>query len=120
MVLCLPIDVIVGVVLSVVVCPGVVFYEGARASGVAVAAWDRTATILLTEAVGVGASVTAVSPGVAVPAVAVLGAGGSEMPHLVTGVATRPGLEVAWAIGTNMAYMTTHGAEVIHVDDWGS
>ena len=59
--------------------------------------WDWTAASLLTEAVGVGAGVTAVSPGVAVPAVAVLGAGGSEMPHLVTGVATRPGLEVVGA-----------------------
>ena len=75
MVLCLPIDVIVGVVLSVVVCPRVVFYEGTRASGIGVTGWDWTVAILLTEAVGVGAGVTAMSPGVAVPAVAVLGAG---------------------------------------------
>ena len=94
MVLCLPINVVIGVVLPVVVCPGVVVYEGARAPGVGVAGWDWTAAILFTKAVGVCASITAVSPGVAVPAVAVLGAGGSEVPKLVTGVATCPGLEV--------------------------
>ena len=117
--MCLPINVVVGVILPVVVCPGVVFYEGARALGVGVTGWDWTVAILLTKAVGVRASVTAVSPSVAVPAVAVLGAGGSEVPKLVTGVATCPGLEVVWAVGTNMAYMTTHGAKVIHVNDWG-
>ena len=68
---------------------------------------------------GVCASVTAVPPGVTVPAVAVLGAGGSEVPNLVAGVATRPGLEVSWAVDANMADMATHGAEVVHVDDWG-
>ena len=81
--------------------------------------WDRAATILLTKAMGIRASVTAVPPGVAVPAVAVLGTGGSEMPYLVTGVATRPGLKVVWAVCANVAYMTTHGAKVIHVNDWG-
>ena len=81
--------------------------------------WDRTVAIFLTEAMGVCASVTAVPPAVAVPAVAVLGAGGSEMPNLVAGIATHPGLEVSWAVGTNMANMATHGAEVVHVDDWG-
>ena len=83
------------------------------------AGWDWTAAILLTKAVGVCASITAVSPGVAVPAVVVLGAGGSEVPNLMTGVATRPGFEVAWAVGANMAHMTTHGTKVIHVNDWG-
>ena len=68
---------------------------------------------------GFRASITTVPPGVTVPAVAVLGAGGSEVPQLVTGVATRPGLEVAWAVCTNVAYMTTHGAKVIYVNDWG-
>ena len=97
MVLCLPINVVVCVVLSVVVCPGVVLYKGVGAPGVRVAGWDWAVAIFLTEAVGVGAGMTAVSPGVAVPAVAVLGAGGSEMPNLVAGVATCPGLEVSWA-----------------------
>ena len=86
---------------------------------VKVTGWDRAAAIFLTEAVGIGAGMTAVPPGVAVPTVAVLGAGGSEMPHLVAGVATRSGLEVSWAVGADMAYMATHGAEVVHVDDWG-
>ena len=71
--------------------------------------WDRTATVLLTKAMGVRASVTAVPPGVAVPAVAIFGAGGSEVPNLVAGVATRPGLKVSWAVGANMANMATHG-----------
>ena len=119
MVLCLPVDVVVCVVLSIVVCPGIVVHKGARASGVAVADWDRAATILLTKAMGVRARVTVVPPGVAVPAVAILGAGGSVMPNLVAGVATRLGLEVSGAVGANMAYMATHGAKVVHVNDWG-
>ena len=81
--------------------------------------WDWAAVVFLTEAVGVGAGMAAVSPGVAVTAVAILGTGGSEMPNLVAGVATHPGLEVSWAVGANMANMATHGAEVVHVDDWG-
>ena len=119
MVLCLPVNVIVCIVLSVVVCPGVVLYKGARAPGVAVTAWDWAAAIFLAEVVGVGAGMTAVSPGVAVPAVAVLGAGGSEVPNFVAGVATRPGLEVSWAVDADMANMATHGTEVVHVDNWG-
>ena len=81
--------------------------------------WDRTAAIFLTEAMGVCASVTAMPPGVAVPTVAVLGAGGSEMPNLVAGVAVCPGLKVSVAVGADMAHMTTHGAEVVHVNDGG-
>ena len=81
------------------------------------AGWDWAVTILLTEAVGVGAGVTTMSPAVAVPAVAVFGATGGEMANLVAGVAVRPGLEVSWAV--NMAHMATHGAAVVHVDDWG-
>ena len=119
MVLCLPVNVVVCVVLSVIVCPGVVLYKGARAPGVAVTDWDRAATIFLAEAVGVGAGMTAVSPGIAVPAVAVLGAGGGEVPNLVAGIATCPGLEVPWAVDTDMANMATHGTEVVHVDNRG-
>jgi hypothetical protein len=81
--------------------------------------WDRAAAIFLAEAVGVCTGMSAVSPGVAVPTVAVFGAGGSEMPHFVAGIATCPGLEVSWAVGADMANMATHGAEVVHVDDWG-
>ena len=64
--------------------------------------WDQTVAIFLTEAMGVCASVTAVPPGVAVPAVAVLGAGGSEVPNLVAGVAARPGLQISWAVDANI------------------
>ena len=35
------------------------------------------------------------------------------------GAAACPGLEVSRAVSTNMAHMATHGAEVVHVDDWG-
>ena len=117
MVLCLPINVVVRVVLSVVVCPWVVLYEGARAPVVPVTGWDGAAAIFLTEAVGIGAGMTVVPPGVAVPTVAVLGAGGSEMPHLVAGVAARPGFKVPRAIGTDVTNMAAHGTEVIHVND---
>ena len=86
---------------------------------VAVATWDRAATIFLTEAMGVRASVAAMPPCVAIPTVAVLGAGGSVMPDFVTGAATRPGLEVSGAVSADMAHMATHGAEVVHVNDWG-
>ena len=41
------------------------------------------------------------------------------MPEFVTGAAARPGLEVSWAVGAYMAHMATHGAKVVHVDDWG-
>ena len=119
MVLCLPVNVIVCIILTVVVCPRVVLYKGARAPGVGVAGWDWAATILLIEAVGVDAGMTTMSPAVAVPAVMVLGTTGGEMANLVAGVAVRPSLEVSWAIGTNMAYMATHGAKVVHVNDWG-
>ena len=68
---------------------------------------------------GVHASVAAMPPRIAVPTVAVLGAGGGEMPDLMASAATRPGLEVSWAVNANMAYMATHGAKVVHVDDWG-
>ena len=57
------------------------------------------------------------SPGIAVHAVPVLGAGRSEMPDLVTSVATQPGLKVLGAVGTNVPSVPTHGAEVIHVND---
>ena len=62
---------------------------------------------------------TAVPPAVAVSTVAVLGAGGSEMPHLVAGVAVHPGLKVSRAIGTDVSDMAAHGTKVVHVDDWG-
>ena len=91
-----------------------------RSPGVGVAGWDRAATIFLTEAMGVRAGVAAMPPCVAVPTVAVLGAGGGVVPDLVAGVAARPGLEVPGAVDANMAYITTHGTKVIHVDDWGS
>ena len=102
MVLCLPVNVVVCVILSVVVCPGVVLYEGTRASGVGMTGWDWTVAIFLTEAVGVGTSVAAVPPGVTVPTVSVLGAGGSEVPNLVAGVAVRPGLQISWAVDANI------------------
>ena len=62
---------------------------------------------------------TAVPPAVAVSTVVVLGAGGSEMPHLVAGVAAHPGLKVSWAIDTDVSDVATHGTKVVHVDDWG-
>ena len=37
----------------------------------------------------------------------------------MTSAATCPGLEVSGAVNANMAHMATHGAEVVHVDDWG-
>ena len=119
MVLRLPVNVVVCVVLSVVVCPGVILYKGARAPGVRMAGWDWAVAIFLTEMMGIGTGMTAVPPAVAVSTVAVLGAGGSEMPHLVAGGAARPGFQVSWAVGTDMAHMTTHGAKVVHVNDWG-
>ena len=66
---------------------------------------------------GVGTEEQTMSPGVAVHAVPVLVARSSEMPDLVTSVAARPGLKVIGAVGTNVPRITTHGAEVVHVDD---
>ena len=59
------------------------------------------------------------SPGVAVHAVPVLGAGQSEMPDLVASVAARLGLNVLGAVGVDVPSVTTHGAEIVHVDDRG-
>jgi uncharacterized membrane protein YhiD involved in acid resistance len=92
MVLCLPVNVVVCDILSVVVCPGVVLYKGTRAPGVRVAGWDWAVAIFLTEAVGIGTGMTAVPPAVAVSTVVVFGAGGSKMPHLVAGIAVHLGL----------------------------
>ena len=89
-VLCLPVDIIVCIVLSIVVCPRVVLYKGARAPGIKVAGWDWATMILLVEAVGVDAEVAAMSPAVAVPAVVVLVAIGGEVANLMTGVAAGP------------------------------
>ena len=83
------------------------------------AGWDWAVTILLTEAVRVSAGMTAMSPAVAVPTIAVLGATGGEMANLVTGIAAHSGLEISWAVGADMAHMATHGAKVVHVDDRG-
>ena len=119
MVLCLPVNVVICIVLSIVVCPGVVLYKGARAPGVRVAGWDWAVAIFLTEAVGISTGMATMPPAVAVSAVAVLGAGSSEMPNLVAGVATRSGLEVLWTVGTDVADVATHGTEVVHVNDRG-
>ena len=118
-VLCLPVNVIVCIVLSIIVSPGVVLDKGTGAPGVGVAGWDWAVMILLTEVVGISAGVTMVPPAVAVPAIVVLGATGGEMANLVTGIAVRSGLEVPWAVGVDMAHMATHGAKVVHVDDGG-
>ena len=83
------------------------------------AGWDWAVTILLTEVVGISAGMTTVPPAVAVPSVVVLGATGGEVANLVTGVAVHSGLKVSWAIGTDMAHIATHGAKVVHVNDWG-
>ena len=68
--------------------------------------------------VGVGTEERTMSPGVVVHAVPVLVARSSEMPDLVRSVAAHPGLKVIGAVGTNVPCITTHGAEVVHVDDW--
>ena len=58
------------------------------------------------------------SPGVAVHAVLVLGARRGEVPNLMASVAAHPGLKVLGAVGVNVPSVTTHGVEVVHVDDW--
>ena len=119
MVLCFPVDVLVCIVLSIIVCPRVVLYKEARAPGVEVAGWDWTTMILLAKAMWVGAGVTVMSPAVAVSAVVILGAARHEVANLVTGAALCPSLQVVWAISTDVAQVTTHGTEIVHVDDWG-
>ena len=91
MVLCLPVNVVVCVILSIIVCPKVVLHKGARAVGIEMTSWDWAVTILLTEVMGVSAGVTAVSPAIAVPAVVILGATRSEVADLITGAASHPG-----------------------------
>ena len=79
---------------------------------------DWTGAGSLAKAVGIGAVERTVSPCVAVHAVLVFGVGRSEMPDLMTSAALGPGLKVLGAIGMNVPHVTTHGAEVVHVDDW--
>ena len=71
----------------------------------------------IAKVVGVGTEEQTMSPGVAVHAVPVLVARSSEMPDLVTSIAAHPGLKVIGAVGANVPRITTHGAEVVHVDD---
>ena len=79
---------------------------------------DWTGASPIAKAVGVRTEEQTMSPGVAVHAVPVLVARSSEMPDLVTSVAVCPGLKVIGAVGANVPHVTTHGAEVVHVDDW--
>ena len=85
---------------------------------VEVAGGDCTGTSPIAKVVGVGTGVRTMSPAVAVHAVPVLGARRSEMPDFVTSAAAHPGLKVIGAVGMNMPSVTTHGAEVVHVDNW--
>ena len=62
----------------------------------------------IAKAVRVGTEEQMVSPAVAVHAV----------PVLVASVAACPGFKVLGAVGVNVPYVATHGAEVVHVDDW--
>ena len=41
------------------------------------------------------------------------------MPDLMTSIASGPGLKVLGAVGANVPSVATHGAEVVHVNDWG-
>ena len=71
----LPINVLICIILSIIVCPRVIVLEGARAPGVGVTGWDWATMVVLAEAVGFGAGVTPMSPTIAVAAIVVLGAG---------------------------------------------
>ena len=41
------------------------------------------------------------------------------MADLVTSAAVRPSLHVVQTVCVNVAHVATHGAEVVHVNDWG-
>ena len=58
------------------------------------------------------------SPGVAIATVVVLVAVGGEVANLMTGVAMGSSFQVVGVVGMDMAHVATHGAEVVHVDDW--
>ena len=64
--------------------------------------------ILLAKAMRVSAVEQTVSPCIAVHAVPVLVAGRSEMPDLVTSVASGPGLKVLGAGGVDVPSVATH------------
>ena len=89
-VLCLPVNVFIRVILSIVVCPEVVVLKRVGAPGVRVAGWDWAAAVLLAEVMGVHAGITSMSPGVAIATVVVLVAIGGEVANLMTGVAAGP------------------------------
>ena len=59
------------------------------------------------------------SPAITVSAVVVLVTSGGKVADLVASTTVRPGLQVVWAVGMNVAHVATHGAEVVHVNDWG-
>ena len=59
------------------------------------------------------------SPAIAVSAVPILVALGSEVANLVAGTATHPSLQVVGTVGMDVAHVAAHGAEIVHVDNWG-
>ena len=59
------------------------------------------------------------SPAIAASAVLVLVAVRGEVTDFVTSTAVCPGLQVVWTVSMNMAHVTTHKAEVVHVNNWG-
>ena len=75
--------------------------------------------IWVTVVVGVYAGVAAMSPTIVVSAVPILVALGSGVANLVAGTAMHPGLQVVGAVDTDVAHVATHGAEVVHVNNWG-
>ena len=78
---------------------------------------DWTGVSPVAKAVGVGTEEQRMPPAVAVHAEPVLVARSGKMPDLVTSAAAHPGLKVSGAVGANVPHVTTHGAEVVHIDD---
>jgi hypothetical protein len=120
-VLGLPVDVVISIIIPIIGAPvsreGLFIRAGASRVGVIWRYW--ASAVRATSNMGDGALVSFVTPGVTETTeerfVAFLGV----MTDLVTGFAACPGPLVLGALGANVAAVSAHGAEGVHVEDEG-
>jgi hypothetical protein len=120
-VLGLPVDVFISVVVPIVGAP--VSREGvlirARTCRVGVVRRNGASVIWTAPDMGDGALVSLVSPSVAETAKFPLVTLTGVMADLVTGFASCPGSLILGALGPDVATVSTHGTEGVHIDDVG-
>jgi hypothetical protein len=121
MVLHFPVNVFIGIIVIVVGAPvsrkGV--FIRARTSRVGVVRRNRASAVWATPDMGNGALVSLVSPSVAEPAKLPLVTLTGVVANLVTDFALHSGSLILGALGLDVATVSTHGTEGVHVKDGG-